>query len=68
MAFTSVQILELLDADEPRYAAVAAMVAGDGFDALTALAQSPDLWSAARPLCWPNWPATQCWPRRHWPH
>lgn len=48
MAFTAEQILDLLDADEPRYAAVAAMVAGDGFAALTSLAQSADAWSAAR--------------------
>jgi hypothetical protein len=48
VAFTAEQILEMLDADEPRYAAVAALVAGDGFEALTTLAQSPDPWTAAR--------------------
>lgn len=48
MAFTAEQILEMLDADEPRYSAVALLVAGDGFDALTTLAQSADPWTAAR--------------------
>lgn len=48
MAFTAEQVLELLDADEPRYAAVAELVAGDGFDSLTELAASADPWTAAR--------------------
>jgi hypothetical protein len=48
MAFTAEEILEMLDADEPRYSAIAEMVAGDGFDALTTLTQSADPWIAAR--------------------
>ena len=48
MALTAEQILEMLDADEPRYSAVSELVAGDGFEALTELAQSADPWTAAR--------------------
>lgn len=48
MAFTAEEILEMLDADEPRYSAIAEMVAGEGFDALTTLTQSADPWTAAR--------------------
>jgi hypothetical protein len=48
MAYSVKRLLELLEADEPCYATVAVMVAGDAFEALAMLVESVESWDAAR--------------------